>query len=120
VNTGLSGEVITASAIARSHAKNAWEVLEHNAHFTVAETVDGEPARIESRRGRSSILLTSSSTPLIYLDGAQLFDLRVLREITAGSIESIHLLNGIEGTTYYGTNAGAGVILIQTKAGPSS
>jgi outer membrane cobalamin receptor len=115
---GLAGPLITAQAISHSHARNAWEVLEYNAHFSFAESANGDPQRLESRRGRSSILLSSSDTPLVYLDGTRLMDVRTLRQITAESIESIRILDGIEGTTFYGTNAGAGVILIRTKAGP--
>jgi len=113
-----TGELITASSIAHTDARNAWEVLQRDGHFSMDETPDGDPARLASRRGRSSILIANSDVPLVYVDGVQLVDLRMLREITAESIESIRILSGIEGTTYYGTNAGAGVIVIRTKAGP--
>jgi len=113
-----AGELITARAIAHTDARNAWEVLQRDGHFSMDETANGDPARLASRRGRSSILLAGSDVPLVYVDGVQLLDLRMLREITAESIESIRILNGIEGTTYYGTNAGAGVIVIKTRAGP--
>lgn len=118
LHDALSGDIITARAIAQSDARNAWEVLRRNGRFTFDETADGEPTRLASHRGRSSIVLANSDTPLVYVDGARLLDVRVLRQITAESIESIRILSGIEGTTYYGTNAGAGVILIRTKAGP--
>ncbi|HEX6966971.1 MAG TPA: TonB-dependent receptor plug domain-containing protein [Gemmatimonadaceae bacterium] len=114
----LAGDVITATAIANSDARNAWEVLQHNGRFTLDETASGEPVRVASHRGRGSIIFADSDTPLIYVDGAQLLDIRVLRQIPAESIQSIRILSGIEGTTYYGTNAGAGVIVIRTKAGP--
>jgi outer membrane receptor protein involved in Fe transport len=41
--------------------------------------------------------------------------LRALQLIAASSIEQISILGGIDGTTYYGTNAAAGVIRIRTK-----
>ena len=118
LNDPLAGDYITASAIAHSDARNAWEVLQRNGRFTLDESVSGEPVRVASHRGKSSIIIANSDTPLIYVDGAKLLDFRVLRQITAESIESIRILSGIEGTTYYGTNAGAGVIVIKTKAGP--
>jgi hypothetical protein len=42
-------------------------------------------------------------------------DARYLRELPTSTVLSIQLLNGIDGTTYYGLNAGAGVILVTTK-----
>jgi outer membrane cobalamin receptor len=44
----------------------------------------------------------------------------VLAQIPAGQIEKINIMSGIEGTTYYGTNAASGVIEIDTKRGPES
>jgi len=44
-------------------------------------------------------------------------DFRTLQQLSAATIESIEVLNGIDGTTYYGSNAVSGVILIRTKDG---
>jgi len=46
-------------------------------------------------------------------------DFRALDDIDAQSILTIYIYDGIEGTTYYGTNSGSGVIVIKTKAGQS-
>ncbi len=51
------------------------------------------------------------------LDGVRLTDFRALDGIPAATILTISVYNGIEGTTYYGTNAVSGVIVIQTKDG---
>jgi len=56
-------------------------------------------------------------TPLIILDGVRESDFRVLDNIPATTILSIYILTGIEGTTYYGTDAVSGVIVIRTKDG---
>jgi hypothetical protein len=40
-----------------------------------------------------------------------------LRDIPTSTLLSIRMLNGIDGATYYGTNAGAGVILVSTRLG---
>jgi len=40
----------------------------------------------------------------------------VLDGMPAGDIAAIVVLSGLDGTTYYGTNAGNGVVLIFTHA----
>src|SRR5881396_1926249 len=68
------------------------------------------------RRGPSSIVLQDA--PLVVLDGVRLTDFRALDGIPAVTILLISIYTGIEGTTYYGTNAVSGVIVIKTKDGP--
>jgi outer membrane cobalamin receptor len=108
-----NGLVITAEQIERSGSKNAWEVLKHDAPMlTLEEDRNGNPARIHWH-GRSSIYLEDA--PVVILDGVRASDWKVLSQVPAGQIETIHILSGIEGTTFYGTNAESGVIEIQTK-----
>jgi outer membrane cobalamin receptor len=112
------GRVITAQQIERSGSKNAWEVLKHEAPMlTLEEDRNGNPVRIHWH-GRSSIYLEDA--PVVVLDGVRSADWRVLAQIPAGQIEKINIMSGIEGTTYYGTNAASGVIEIDTKRGPES
>ena len=107
------GLVITAAQIERSGSKNAWEVLKHNAPMlTLEEDRNGNPARIHWH-GRSSIYLEDA--PVVIVDGVRSADWKVLAQIPSGQIETINIMSGIEGTTYYGTNAESGVIEIQTK-----
>lgn len=108
-------QVITAEQIARSGASTAWEVLKREAPtLTLRDTRGGRPTSA-GRRGRSSIVLQDA--PLVVLDGVRLTDFRALDGIPAVTILTISVYTGIEGTTYYGTNAGSGVIVIQTKDG---
>src|SRR5213080_3064853 len=98
-------QVITAEQIARSGASTAWDVLKREAPtLTLRDTRGGRPGSA-GRRGRSSIVLQDA--PLVVLDG-----------IPAATILTISIYNGIEGTTFYGTNAVSGVIVIKTKDGP--
>ena len=107
--------LITEERIARSGALNAWEALKRLApQFRYGEKRDGRPTSLE-RRGRSSILLDDA--PRVFVDGADVVDFRSLTQIPASTILSIEILGGIEGTTYYGSNAVSGVILIHTKNG---
>jgi outer membrane cobalamin receptor len=107
------GQVITAEQIARSGARDAWEVLKiSGTHLSLAESGRGEPKTIR-KRGTSSIAL--SAEPWIMIDEAQLADIRNLRQIPASTIESVRILSGTAGTAKYGTGAGNGVIIISTK-----
>ena len=112
------GRLITAEQIERSGSKNAWEVLKHEAPMlTLEEDRNGNPVRIHWH-GRSSIYLEDA--PVVVLDGVPAADWKVLGQIPAGQIRTINIMSGIEGTTYYGTNAASGVIEIHTKRGPES
>lgn len=109
--------IITQEQIQRSGSASAWDALKKLVpQLTYGEKKSGQPSKLE-RRGSSSFLLNDA--PLVFLDGVRLPDFRTLEEISAASIENIEVLNGIDGTTYYGTNAVSGVILIRTKNGSS-
>lgn len=106
---------ITQERIARSGASNAWEALKRTApQLTYRENRQGQPSVLE-RRGRSSLLLNDA--PLLFIDGVQMPDFKNLQSIPASQVASIEILDGNDGTTYYGTGAEGGVILIRTKYG---
>jgi len=108
---------ITAEEIEKSGAHTAWQVLKRHAPMLQAQDDrNGRPASL-GRRGRASFYLDDS--PAILLDGVRLPDFRALEDIDAQSILLIYIYDGIEGTTYYGTNSVSGVILIKTKDGQS-
>ena len=109
--------LITAEQIEKSGARTAWQVLKQSAPmFQTSEDRNGRPAKL-GRRGRSSFLLDDA--PMVMLDGVRIPDFRSLDDIDAQSILSISIYDAIEGTTYYGTNSGSGVIVIKTKDGQS-
>ncbi|HXF94650.1 MAG TPA: TonB-dependent receptor plug domain-containing protein [Gemmatimonadales bacterium] len=117
VLTGPSGgRLITADMIEASGATTAWDALRRTVpNISFRETSRGTPARVV-RRGRSSIYLNDQ--PRVVLDGATLSDFQVLDQIPARDVFSIEVLSGIHGTTYYGTGAANGVILIRTRTAP--
>jgi len=84
--------------------------------LTMHEDRNGRPQSI-SRRGRSSFILDEA--PMIMLDGVRIPDFHSLETIDAQSIFTILIYDGVEGTTYYGTDAVSGVIVIKTKDGQS-
>lgn len=110
--------VITAADIAGHGAHTAWQVLKQDAPMLLAEEDEnGRPSRL-IRRGRTSLLF--DDPPAIVLDNVRMPDFRNLDTVEAESIAAIYILDGIEGTTLYGTNSGSGVILIKTKDGRAS
>ena len=110
--------VITQKMIEASKGRNAWEVLRVEApQFTFQERPNGDPAVLE-RRGRSTFLLNDA--PQLYLDGVRLTDLKNLEQIDATTLQRIEILGSLNGTTYYGTDAEGGVILLFSKDGRSS
>ena len=107
--------VITEEMIAKSGGQNAWEVLRREApQLTFGENRNGQATGM-TRRGRSSFLLNDS--PMVIIDGARNQDIKALQSLPASTLMRIEILTGIEGTTYYGTDAVGGVIVIKTKTG---
>jgi len=108
---------ITAEQIEKSGARTAWQALkQHAPMLQTKEDRNGRPSSL-GRRGRASFYLDDS--PAILVDGVRMPDFRSLDDIDAQTIFAIYIYDGIEGTTYYGTNSVSGVILIKTKDGQS-
>ena len=114
-------EIISAEEIARSSCTNVWDLLRKRARmYNFAEDRYGRPRFITTKRGRSTIVLAGSDSPLILVDGARLGDVSALRDMPTDAVDSIELQSGISGTSAQGTNAVAGVIYIHTKEASSS
>lgn len=109
--------LITEAMIANSGGQTAWEVLRREVpQMSYRENRNGQATGME-RRGRSSILL--KDTPMLLIDGVRIQDMSTLQQLPASTLLSIEVLTGAEGTTYYGTDAVGGVILVTTKKGNS-
>ena len=107
--------LITEAMIARSGGQTAWEVLRREVpQMSYGENRNGQATGM-GRRGRSSILLKES--PMLFIDGVRIQELITLQQLPASTVLSIEVLTGAEGTTYYGTDAVGGVILVRTKKG---
>ena len=105
----------TSDEIARSGFTNAWDFLRAKARrYDFYQDRYGRPRTIKTRRGRSTINMADSDSPMIVVDGARLSDFTALRDLPCDAISSIEILNGISGTVSQGTNAAAGVIYIHT------
>jgi outer membrane cobalamin receptor len=107
--------LITEEMIARSRGQTAWEVLRREApQLTYRENRSGQATGM-TRRGRGSIVLNDA--PMLFVDGVRNPDFRSLQQLPASILLSIEVLTGADGTTYYGTDAEGGVILVHTKTG---
>lgn len=107
------GEVVTSEQIAATGAGNVWDVLRRTVRSLSYMTgTDGRPLAIRAR-GRSSI--RTDDQVLVVIDNARVDDIRLLASMPASTVERIVVMSGIEASTYFGTNAGDGAILIITK-----
>jgi hypothetical protein len=110
------GQFITWEQIQRSGATTAWDALKYNVRtHQFGEDSRGNPVRIVANRGQGSMVLRED--PIIFLDGARMSEITVLRMIPANNLFSIQVFTGPDATTYFGTSAVAGVILLETTMG---
>lgn len=103
-----SSRIITAATIEKSGAQSVWEALQRTVPFYTFEA-NGQI----HHRGRTSLYLPDQ--PLIVLDGVGLTDFSVLTGMPASDVWLIEVVDDVNATTYYGTNAGQGAIRIFTK-----
>lgn len=118
VSTAPGTFLITAEQIEKSGAQTAWQVIKQQAPMlTATDDRNGNPGSL-GRHGRSSFMLNEA--PMVFLDGVRVPDFHALDTMDAHTILSILIYDGVEGTTYYGTDAVSGVIVIKTKDGRQS
>ncbi len=107
--------VIDSARIVQLGARTAWEAVKRGApQLHYQENSSGEPQQIQ-QRGRASLYL--DQTPLLIVDGVKILDISALQEIPAEQVSVIHILTGLAATTEYGTRAGGGAIVVETKKG---
>ena len=110
------GQVVTAERIAQMNALTAWDVVRRSGFMVSAgNDKQGRAQRLQSRRGRSSVVLGHSDTPLVLLDGVRTHDVRMLERIPAQTVAYVRYLTGIEATVTQGTDAGGGMIELRTR-----
>ncbi len=107
-----SGRLIDSQSIIASGGITAWDVLKRTSFVSTRDDKNGGPGKIW-QRGHSSVLL--DDTPLVAVDGVPQSDFHVLGSIFANTLDNIRILNATEGAYLYGTRAGGGAILLQTR-----
>jgi outer membrane cobalamin receptor len=85
--------------------------------YSYVEDRSGRAVAINGHRGRSSISLSNSESPIVIVDGARIAAVDVLQQMSKDAIDWIELRKGSRGTSTEGTNATAGVIYIHTRSG---
>ena len=119
--TPPTGYLVTAEAIQKSGAKTVWEALQLTVPVvSFRGTTQGgsrDQLRIK-RRGPTSLYLNDD--PRVFIDQVRIVDISVLDQMPATDVVSIRVLTGVDATTYYGTSAVNGVILISTRSGPEA
>ena len=113
-NEEEAGRLITSEEIMKTGASSAWDAIKVTVRFaTFSENWDGEADRIRTR-GQSSLAMKEDMR--IYVDGIKVINMVDLQLMPATDIAEMRVLNGIDGTTRYGTGNVDGIILIKTKS----
>lgn len=108
------GYSITSEELAATGASTVWDALRLKVRFaTFITDSEGRPNSIRTR-GRSSVQRPESM--LVYVDRVPLPDLRLLDDMPPSRVERVVILRGLDATTFFGTNAGDGVIHIFTRS----
>jgi len=112
----LTGSIVTASAsdLAQNPSTNVLKSLQGKLPG-VFITADGSPGSSVNIQIRGLTSLNAQTGPLIILDGMA-GDYN-LRDINPANIESIQFLKDASSASIYGSRAGMGVIIIETKKG---
>ena len=110
------GLVLTSQDVHDLGARDAMEAIERApTYLNIQRVRNGDPVRI-TQRGVGSFVL--SPEILVVVDGARVSSpVNQLESIPAASIRFIQILNAREATAKWGSEAGNGVILVQTSAG---
>ncbi|NND78124.1 MAG: TonB-dependent receptor [Flavobacteriales bacterium] len=125
-------DVINSEEIERLPANQIDQLLQSNAPSAQIRLSSGQPGTAAIIRTRGPISASSSSTPVIIVDGIRVdnlnsnpelgvatggADVSALADIPVESIEKIEYIKGGAATTLYGADAANGVIQIITKKG---
>lgn len=109
---------VTSDQVKDVPAANPIEALAGKVAGMKVETGVGNPGGTPAIRLRGSTnLQVGTSSPLIIVDGV--ITTNSIADIDAQDIESIEVLKGAAGASFYGSNAANGVITITTKRGRS-
>ena len=125
-------DVIDSETIDQLPANQIDQLLQSNAPGAQVRLSSGQPGTASIIRTRGPISASSSSTPVIIVDGVRVdnlnsnsalglgtggADVSALADIPVESIEKIEYIKGGAATTLYGADAANGVIQIITKKG---
>lgn len=112
--TGAVGVVNAEDIVGRPTANTATALQGADPSLNIAMTAGGPGAGYKiDIRGTASINSSSSTTPLVLVDGVEMD----LSRVNANDIESVSILKDASASAIYGSKAAAGVVLVTTKSG---
>jgi TonB-linked SusC/RagA family outer membrane protein len=126
---GSSLAAVTSRELANIPATNPENILGGRIPGLTVLQGNGQPGAGTTVRIRSQTTVSSTTDPLIYVDGIRIYSetvgtqggarlgLSPLQDIAAEDIERIEVIKGASAATLYGTEAAGGVIQIFTKRG---
>jgi hypothetical protein len=107
--------LITEAQIARMSVRTAWDAVRLRApRLVFGQDPAGRPTGVRIQERRS---VNADETPLLVLDGVQMFDIEYLRQIPASDVHAIHILYAEVAEPLYGLRAAGGAIVVETKRG---
>lgn len=126
---GNALDAVTSREIENLPVTNAENILGGRIPGLTVLQGNGQPGAGSTVRIRGQTTVSSTTDPLIYVDGIRIFHetvgtqggarvgLSPLQDIAAEDIERIEVIKGASAATLYGTEAAGGVIQIFTKRG---
>ncbi len=113
---GARETLITEEQIARMSVRTAWEVVRlRSPRFASGiNPSTGRPTGVRIEEQRS---VNADMTPLLIVDGVQMFDLSYLEQIAAAEVHAIHIIGSDVAQPLYGLRAAGGAIVVETKRG---
>ncbi len=128
---GNALDAVTSRELETIPVTNAENILAGRIPGLTVLQGNGQPGAGTTVRIRAQTTVSSTTDPLIYVDGIRIFHetvgtqggarlgLSPLQDIAAEDIERIEVIKGASAATLYGTEASGGVIQIFTKRGVS-
>ncbi|HSW28748.1 MAG TPA: SusC/RagA family TonB-linked outer membrane protein [Longimicrobiales bacterium] len=128
---GSALDAVTSRELENVAVTNAENILAGRVPGLTVLQGNGQPGAGTTVRIRAQTTVSSTTDPLIYVDGVRIFHetvgtqggarlgLSPLQDIAAEDIERIEVIKGASAATLYGTEASGGVIQIFTKRGVS-
>ena len=110
----IDGDYWDATAIQESGAANAWDALQRLA-FSLHPQDDGVSPLAIGRGPQRGFRNTQST--LVVIDGFEIPDLRVLRDIPASRIVSLKVMSKTQALIRYGNDGWNGAIVVETRRG---
>lgn len=105
--------LITEDEIVRMSVRTAWDAVRLRVpRFNFGLDPTGRPTRVRMQEPRS---FNADETPLLVVDGVQMFDIEYLKEISAFDVHAIHILDAEAAEPLYGLRAFGGAIVVETK-----